>query len=113
MMQADWRTIVVEQLEMLASFDAQLEYDRNVSHVDVSQELVEGWFSDSYHPTDTAFRQCFSHEELEELDEFHATFDRALMALPASQGSMVSWQQTAPWTKVRDQAVRTLQKLLV
>lgn len=113
MMQADWRTIVVEQLEMLASFDAQMAYERNVSHVDVSQELVEGWFSDSYHPTDTAFRQCFSLEELEDLDEFHAMFDKALTVLPSSHGSIVSWQKTAPWIDVRDQAVRTLQKLLV
>jgi hypothetical protein len=76
-----WRKIVQEQLEMLASEEAQLEYEANVPHVDITRELVEGWFSDSYHPNDSKFAGCFSEAELQALGEFNSQFDAALNVL--------------------------------
>ena len=39
-----WRQITIEQLQLLASEAEQLEYERNVPQVDITNELLCGWF---------------------------------------------------------------------
>jgi hypothetical protein len=111
MPKVDWRRIIKEQLEMLASEEEQLAYEAAVPHVDVTKELVEGWFSDSYHPSDVCFRECFSDGELAELARLNDGFERALDALPSSQGSVEIWHGSPVWASVRQQATLALQKL--
>jgi len=70
------RSKVIELLELYASEAKQREYQKNVPWVPVPTELVEMWFSDTYHPKEPSLRLVFSDVELEALARFHAHFDR-------------------------------------
>jgi hypothetical protein len=106
-----WKKIILEQLEMLASESAQLEYEAKVPHVDMTRELVEGWFCDSYHPNDAAFIGCFSEAERRVLTEFNRQFDAALALLPPSNGTVSNWLRTPEWRHVMAQAARASQQI--
>ena len=73
-----WRQIVREQLELIASAEEQLEYQRRVPTIDVGREVVALWFSNSYFPEDVEFRKQFSGEELNELARFNREFGRRI-----------------------------------
>ena len=103
---APWRKIIQEQLELLASEAEQLEYEANVPHVDVTSELVAGWFSDSYHPNDAKFAGCFSDAELHALGNFNRQFDAALNVLPQSMGSVRNWLCNSEWRGVMNGAAQ-------
>lgn len=107
------RKIVVEQLEMLASETEQLKYEKNVPSVDVTAELISGWFDDSYHPDDAHFRSCFTDAELAALAEFDALFEERRRLLPESKGSVKSWLASPAWREVMNAASRTLASLAV
>ena len=97
---APWRRVIVEQLGMLASEAEQLGYERRVPHVDITKELVCGWFDDSYHPKDIHFCSCFTHTELDALAEFDAVFEQCIPDLPKSEGTILSWHSCMAWRKV-------------
>lgn len=99
-MSAPWRQVIREQLEMLASESQQLQYERTVPHVDITRELVAGWFDDSYHPNDADFRSCFAGGELHALAKFDATYEERLALLPPSHGSVKSWLASEIWHEV-------------
>lgn len=69
------RAKVIELLELYASEAKQREYQKNVPWVPVPTELVEMWFSDTYHPRESGFRLVFTARELEALARFHVRFD--------------------------------------
>ncbi|MDO8286638.1 MAG: hypothetical protein Q7T69_16640 [Rhodoferax sp.] len=102
-----WRRIVQEQLEMIASEVEQREYEAKVPHVDITKELVAGWFSDSYHAADPDFRGCFSEGELAVLAEFDRKFDASVEDLPASKGSVEAWLSSPIWRSLMRDAART------
>jgi hypothetical protein len=108
---APWREIIREQLKMLSSESDQREYARNVSNVDISVELVCGWFDDSYHPNDPHFRECFQEPELTSLAKFHSLFDSRLTELPKSNGRIESWLGSPHWHEVMSAAGNTLMVL--
>jgi len=107
-MSAPWRHINREQLAMLASEAQQLEYEQKVPHVDITRELVAGWFDDSYHPADTQFRACFTNSELEALATFDTTYEARRLLLPPSDGSVRSWMASSVWREVMSVAGATL-----
>ncbi len=106
-----WRKIVIEQLQMLASESEQLAYEKNVPHVDVTAELVCGWFDDSYHPDSPQFRSCFTETELGALEEFDAVFESHRAALPPSKGTVTCWLASSAWRKVMDAASETVHQI--
>jgi len=106
-----WRAVVIEQLETLASENEQLQYERNVSHVDITAELVCGWFDDSYHPGDIRFRSCFTDEELAALAEFNAVFKSCIPRLPKRTGTVRTWLASASWREVMDAAATALDRM--
>lgn len=106
-----WKKIVLEQLELLASEAQQIEYEAKVPHVDITRELVEGWFSDSYHPNDDAFTVSFSQAEREVLSEFNGKFVAALALLPASNGTVSNWLRSAEWRGVMVHAAQARQQI--
>jgi len=106
-----WRQIIIEQLRVLASERGQLEYERNVPHVDITVELVCGWFDDSYHPEDAHFCSCFTDEELAALADFTATFQERKAHLPVSNGTVTSWLASPSWRELMRAASRTLARL--
>lgn len=102
-----WRRIVQEQLEMIASEAEQREYEATVPQVDITKELVAGWFSDSYQAADVGFRSCFSDRELAALAEFDRKFDASVAGLPASKGSVEAWLSSPIWRSLMKDAART------
>jgi hypothetical protein len=106
-----WKKIVLEQLGLLASEAEQVEYEAKVPHVDIARELVEDWFSDSYHPNDVAFTACFSEAEREVLRDFNRQFDAALALLPASNGTVRNWLRSPEWRGAMAHAAQARQKI--
>lgn len=96
---------------MLASENEQLTYERNVPHVDITAELVAGWFDDSYHPDDPHFQSCFSPVELLALAEFNAVFDANVPHLPKSGGTVRSWLASSVWREVMHAASKTRSRI--
>ena len=101
-----WKNIVLELLELLASEAQQMEYETKVPHVDVTRELVDSWFSDSYHPNDAIFTGCFSEGEFAVLSEFNRQFEQALTILPPSKGTVGNWLQS----QTRNRPMQATQK---
>jgi hypothetical protein len=106
-----WRRIVQEQLELMASEAGQREYEAKVPRVDITKELVAGWFSDSYHAADLGFRGCFSEAELAALAEFHRKFDVSVAELPPSKGSVEAWLSSPIWRGLMEEAERTRKQI--
>jgi hypothetical protein len=92
---------------MIASAAEQREYEVKVPHVDITKELVAGWFSESYHAADVGFRGCFSDRELAALAEFDRKFDASVAGLPASKGSVEAWLSSPIWRSLMKDAART------
>ena len=89
---------------MLASEKEQRIYAENVPHVDITRELVAGWFDDSYHPESAAFAAWFSPAELQVLQSFDAEFAKVHAVLPPSNGSVDVWLATGPWRNLMEHA---------
>lgn len=104
------RKQIVELLQLLALEEQQLAYERDVSQVDITAELVCMWFDDQYSPGQ-GFDNSFSPDELVALDEFHRFFDERVAHLPASQGTVRTWLVSSVWRDVMEQARRTLERL--
>jgi len=108
----DWHQIISEELELLASEEEQLAYEKNVPHVDITAELLCGWFDDSYHPDDNEFCSCFTELELAALARFNQLYDIQSSKLPESKGTVSTWLDTAAWKKVMQEAKNTLNLLM-
>lgn len=104
----DWRPIVLEQLELLASKEQQLAYERAVPNVDVTAELLSGWFDDVYHPDAEDFRMCFSEQELRALTSFSAFYQECASHLPPSHHTVRTWLQSPVWQEVMREAQKAL-----
>ena len=100
MSRVPWRRIVIEQLQLLASEAEQLEYEASVAHVDITKELVSGWFDDTYHPRADDFAINFTDDELLALDQFSKAFNQQVVELPPSQGTVKSWHASPHWNAV-------------
>ena len=107
-----WRRIVIEQLQLLGSNAEQLEYEVSVPRVDITAELLSGWFDDTYHPEAEDFAINFSNEELLALDQFSNRFSEQIRRLPPSQGTVKSWHPSPHWQVVMSSAQTTLAVLV-
>ena len=104
----DWRRIIRAELELLASEREQLAYEKNVPNVDITAELLCGWFDDTYHPNDGGFSSCFDRHELEVLARFNQFYDERTPLLPESKGTIQTWLETPVWREVMHEAQCTL-----
>jgi hypothetical protein len=102
-----------ELLQLLASEDEQLAYERNVPHVDITDELVCMWFDDLYHEKDVAGDPTFDADEWRALAEFHAFYDKRFRKLPPSGGTVRTWLAHPLWREVMNQARATLERIAV
>jgi hypothetical protein len=102
------RARIREELSLLASAEEQLKYEATVPHVNITAELLCGWFDDSYYPDDPGFISCFSTSELEALAEFNRYFDARTDGLPESMGTVNTWLMHPAWQEVMRAAARTL-----
>jgi hypothetical protein len=104
------RKTIIELLQLFASEEQQLAYERDVPHVDITAELVCMWFNDQYHPG-REFDQFFSPDELAALDEFHRFYDERVDRLPESLGTVRTWLASPIWREVMEHARRTLERV--
>jgi hypothetical protein len=104
----NWRQEVREELEILATEMEQVEYEKRVPHVDITQELLCGWFNDSYHPDDDEFKSHFTPVELAAMAAFNAFFDERIALLPESYGTVQNWLKCHVWREVMFEAQKTL-----
>ena len=104
------RKHIIQLLQLFASEEQQLAYERDVSHVDITKELVCMWFNDQYYPG-RGFDEFFSPDESAALDEFHRLYEERVDRLPESQGTVRTWLASPIWREVMEQAQRTLERV--
>lgn len=97
---------MLDLLDLLADFEAQRAYERDVPIADVPAELVSMWFDDAYHPTSAQHIRAFSVRERDLLAAFHSVYERCVDALP-SDGGVIALQQSPHWATVAQHAART------
>ncbi|MBI5380584.1 MAG: hypothetical protein HZA31_01665 [Opitutae bacterium] len=105
------REQISELLQLLASEEEQLAYERNVPHVDITAELVCMWFDELYDAKHVATDFTFSDNERAVLAEFHQFYDARVDRLPESQGTVRTWLASPVWREVMEQARRTLERI--
>ena len=98
---------IVDVLQLLASEERQLAYERDVPHVDITAELVCLWFDDQYHPDNAAFRDSFTADELDTLAKFHAFFEVHRLQLPEGKGTIRTWLANPVWREIMRMAEQT------
>ena len=106
-----FRDFVIDTLELISSESEQLEFEKNVPHVDITVELVCDWFDDSYYPGESGFLAEFNDNELEALAHFNKFYDERLDMLPESEGTVQTWLQNEVWKEIMHEAKSTLEKL--
>lgn len=97
-----------EMLDLLGSEQEQLAYEKGVSWVDITNELVCMWFDDSYHPDDARFRQAFTAAELEALASFDSFYEARWRALPTRPGTVRTWLADSTWREIMQKAREAL-----
>jgi hypothetical protein len=105
------RKEIIELLQLFASEEQQLAYERDVPHVDITAELVCMWFDDQYAPQQRDYKGCFTPAELAALEEFHRLYDERVARLPESQGTVRTWLGSPVWREVMEQARRALERV--
>jgi hypothetical protein len=103
------REQIRDRLELLASEERQLTYERNVPHVDITGELICMWFNDLiYDLEDIRADASFSADERAALEQFHQFYDARVKQLPESQGTVRTWLASPAWREVMQSARTTL-----
>ena len=105
------RRRIIDLLELFSSEAAQLDYEKNVPHVDITIELISMWFDDEYHPKSKDLGDYFSANEIEFLDDFHQYYDSRVHDLPESNGTVQTWLNDPTWQEIMTKALQTLEKL--
>ena len=105
-----FHTVAIEILELIASYDAQREYEKNVPIADVPAELVCMWFDDFYFRT-PQFEKDFTEEELDALSDFNTFYDVRVESLPDSTEGLEKLQQNNYWKEISKRAASTLLNL--
>ena len=99
---------IINLMQLIASRQSQLEYQRAVPLVNVASELVNQWFCDFYHPKDKSFDSEFTLGELEQLDKFNLFYDARVNDLP---DTLDEFMQSDAWSEVINAAASVLSNL--
>ena len=99
----------IEILQLLSSKEEQDEYQKNVPHVDISQELICMWFDD-LNKEGKYLKNSFTDEEMKTLSEFSKYYEERLEKLPDSYADF--WSSPV-WSEVAKKAGETLEKLKI
>jgi hypothetical protein len=76
------RRNILNALNLIASPEAQLDYQRDVPIADVVAEVFCGWADDSFFPNDARLRALFTECEWAALVEFNSKFDSVSVRMP-------------------------------
>lgn len=107
----DRKPVIIDLLQLLSSENEQLAYETNVSHVDITVELICMWFNDLYWPDDEFFISCFTQDELNALAQFDQYYRDRKSQLPESQGTVRTWLASPVWREIMLEASRTLEQI--
>ena len=94
------RQNVIDILELLASPDEQIEYQRNVPHALVPDELICMWFDDSFRPKDQRLREMFTDAEWSALLNFHSRYDELHNELPTPLPQIDALVSNTQWQSI-------------
>ena len=73
---------IINTLQLISSVSQQDQYDRDVPIANVSSELINQWFDDSFFPEKEWIRELFTDNEWKILMEFHDFYDIRVDKLP-------------------------------
>ena len=105
------RNSIIKLLGLFASEEQQLNYEKNVPHVDITVELVCEWFDDLYHPNDAVFISSFTNDELAALADFNKFYDEREKLLPESLGTVRTWLVNPTWREIMKKSEATLKQI--
>jgi hypothetical protein len=103
-----YRANVIETLRLLASRDAQLEYQQRVPIAHVSAELFCQWADDHFHPTDQRLQALFTPTEWQALLAFHARFESIASRVPSPLPPIQEFVSQPLWQQLADSATDAL-----
>ncbi|MCE4564480.1 hypothetical protein INQ51_09170 [Maribellus sp. CM-23] len=104
------RNNVFGVIDLWASKESQLEYQRNVPIAQVSNELFCQW-EDYYFPASDDFRQTFNSTELKLLSEFDETLNAIADITPKNLPLIDEFIETEEWKTVNNKAIEIKNKL--
>ena len=104
------RNNVFGVIDLWASKESQLEYQRNVPIAQVSDELFCQW-EDYYFPASDDFRQIFNPTELKLLSEFDETLNAIADITPKNLPLIDEFIETEEWKTMNKKAIEIKNKL--
>ncbi len=99
------RESLKEVLQMLASKENQIKYEKDVPVANVSSELICMWFDDIYHPDSSQHKEAFSTEEQQVLSSFNTFFYSRKDKIPKTLSEMHANQL---WNEIVKEAQRII-----
>ncbi|WP_319480993.1 hypothetical protein [uncultured Draconibacterium sp.] len=104
------RNNVFGVIDLWASKESQLEYQRNVPIAQVSDELFCQW-EDYYFPASDDFIQIFNPTELKLLSEFDETLNAIADITPKNLPLIDEFIETEEWKTMNKKAIEIKKKL--
>lgn len=101
------RNRIIEYFDLVASYEAQVEYEQRVPFVNIPYEVINQW-EDSVPPLPNApvdHLDVFSAEELREIDLFRSVWDAAADAIGKDFPSLAFVQSLPEWNRLRERAM--------
>lgn len=103
-----YRVNIINFLQLVADFEAQRQYQREVPFVGVPFEICSQWYDDFYHPQTKEIQEAFTENELLKLSEFNETFDKYIDKVPEDLNAL---QQYSGWNEISNKAQSILVEL--
>jgi hypothetical protein len=97
------RHVFSSLLHMIADFQSQAEYQRDVPIANVPAELICQWFDDHYHPEEEWFKESFSEEERELMADFNDYYNKRIDYLPKTN-DVFELQKSIVWQEIAAKA---------
>lgn len=100
------RNRIIEYLELAASYEAQLAYEKAVPFLHVPYEVINQW--DDWVPSPPQEMvndlSVFSSVELRAIEDFHAVWEAAVAAVGDDYPRLSDVQALPEWYRLREQA---------
>jgi hypothetical protein len=105
------RNRIIEYFELASSFEAQMEYQSDVSIAWVPDEVIEMW--NDLNPVDQSrwrgrLTDPYSVAEIDAMLAFHQTWEWVIANTPRQLPPLPALQQTPQWQRLRDAAETAL-----
>ena len=100
---------IIELLQLLASEQKQLDYEKSVPIADVPAELLCMWFDDLYYPG--SIEAQFDSSEAATLARFNAFYGVERKKLPPGFGTIRTWLANPTWRKIMAAADEALKEI--